>query len=130
MAAAKFTETMTLADLRYTDDALAGLKSRAPDDAKPHLANVTLQTRVMDMPFFKGRGCDACNGSGLKGRQGAYEVMFMTPSLRKLILQNVGAAEIKDAAIEGGMLTLRMDGLIKVWKGITTLEQVVRETSA
>jgi type IV pilus assembly protein PilB len=130
MAAAKFTDTMTLADLRYTDDALAGLKSRAPDDAKPHLANVTLQTRVMDMPFFKGRGCDACNGSGLKGRQGAYEVMFMTPSLRKLILQNVGAAEIKDAAIEGGMLTLRMDGLIKVWKGITTLEQVVRETSA
>jgi type IV pilus assembly protein PilB len=82
------------------------------------------------MPFFKGKGCDACNGSGLKGRQGAYEVMFMTPSLRKLILQNVGAAEIKDAAVEGGMLTLRMDGLIKVWKGITTLEQVVRETSA
>jgi type IV pilus assembly protein PilB len=54
----------------------------------------------------------------------------MTPALRKLILQNVGAAEIKDAAVEGGMLTLRMDGLIKVWKGITTLEQVVRETSA
>ncbi len=130
MAAAKFTDTMTLADLRYTDDALAGLKSRAPDDVKPHLANITLSTRVVDMPFFKGRGCDACNGSGLKGRQGAYEVMFMTPSLRKLILQNVGAAEIKDAAIEGGMLTLRMDGLIKVWKGITTLEQVVRETSA
>ncbi|MCC7003972.1 MAG: Flp pilus assembly complex ATPase component TadA [Gemmatimonadaceae bacterium] len=130
MAAAKFTETMTLADLRYTDDALAGLKARASDDVKPHLANVTTETRVLDMPFFKGRGCDACNGSGLKGRQGAYEVMFMTPSLRKLILQNVGAAEIKDAAIEGGMLTLRMDGLIKVWKGITTLEQVVRETSA
>jgi len=130
MAAAKFTDTMTLADLRYTEDALHGLKSRAPDDVKPHLANITLSTRVVDMPFFKGRGCDACNGSGLKGRQGAYEVMFMTPSLRKLILQNVGAAEIKDAAIEGGMLTLRMDGLIKVWKGITTLEQVVRETSA
>ena len=130
MAAAKFTETMTLADLRYTDDAIAGLKARAPDDVKPHLAHVTTATRALDMPFFKGRGCDACNGSGLKGRQGAYEVMFMTPSLRKLILQNVGAAEIKDAAVEGGMLTLRMDGLIKVWKGITTLEQVVRETSA
>ena len=100
------------------------------EDAKPHLAHVTLETPAMQMPFFKGRGCDACNGSGLKGRQGAYEVMFMTPTLRKLILQNVGAAEIKDAAIEGGMLTLRMDGLIKVWKGITTLEQVVRETSA
>jgi type IV pilus assembly protein PilB len=130
MEAAKWTPTMTLRDMRYTQDHIEGLKSRAPDDVKPHLQHITLDTPAMEMPYFKGKGCDACNGSGLKGRQGAYEVMFMTPSLRKLILQNVGAAEIKDAAIEGGMLTLRMDGLIKVWKGITTLEQVVRETSA
>jgi len=82
------------------------------------------------MPYFKGKGCDACAGSGLKGRQGAYEVMFMTPELRRLILQSVGAAEIREAAIAGGMLTLRMDGLLKVWKGIVPLEQVVRETSA
>ena len=54
----------------------------------------------------------------------------MSPNLRKLILQNVGAAEIKDAAVDEGMLTLRMDGWMKVMKGITTLEQVVRETSA
>ena len=53
----------------------------------------------------------------------------MTPNLRKLVLQNVGAAEIKDAAVDEGMLTLRMDGWMKVMKGITTLEQVVRETS-
>ena len=128
--AAKFTPEMTLQDLRFTEQAVKDMIARAPADAAPHLANVTMHTKVMDMPFFKGKGCDACNGSGLKGRQGAYEVMFMTPSLRKLILQNVGAAEIKDAAVEGGMLTLRMDGLLKVWKGITTLEQVVRETSA
>jgi type IV pilus assembly protein PilB len=56
--------------------------------------------------------------------------MFMTPRLRKLILTNVGAAEIKEAGIEEGMLTLRMDGWLKVLKGITTLEQVIRETSA
>jgi type IV pilus assembly protein PilB len=128
--AAKFTPEMTLQDLRFTEQAVKDMIARAPSDAAPHLANITMRTRVMDMPFFKGKGCDACNGSGLKGRQGAYEVMFMTPTLRKLILQNVGAAEIKDAAVEGGMLTLRMDGLLKVWKGITTLEQVVRETSA
>jgi len=54
----------------------------------------------------------------------------MTPNLRKLILMNVGAAEIRDAAVDEGMLTLRMDGWMKVMKGITTLEQVVRETSA
>ena len=56
--------------------------------------------------------------------------MFLTPELRRLILQSVGAAEIKEAAVAGGMLTLRMDGLLKVWKGIVPLEQVVRETSA
>jgi len=54
----------------------------------------------------------------------------MTPRVRKLILQNVGAVEIRDAAISDGMLTLRMDGLLKVMKGITTLEQVIRETAA
>ena len=54
----------------------------------------------------------------------------MTPHVRKLILQNVGAAEIRDAAVEEGMLTLRMDGWLKILKGITTMEQVVRETSA
>ena len=94
------------------------------------LASVTLETRAVAMPYFKGKGCEACAGSGLKGRQGAYEVMFLTPELRRLILQSVGAAEIKEAAIAGGMLTLRMDGLLKVWKGIVPLEQVVRETSA
>ena len=128
--AAKFTETMTLRDLRFTDESIVDMIARAPKEALPHLQNVTIESRIMDMPFFKGKGCDTCAGSGLKGRQGAYEVMFMTPALRKLILQNVGAAEIREAAVEGGMLTLRMDGLLKVWKGITTLEQVVRETSA
>jgi type IV pilus assembly protein PilB len=56
--------------------------------------------------------------------------MFMTPALRKLIMQSVGAAEIRDAAIEEGMLSLRMDGWLKILKGITTTEQVLRETSA
>ena len=54
----------------------------------------------------------------------------MTPKLRKLVMQNVGAAEIRDGAVDEGMLTLRMDGWLKVMKGITTLEQVIRETSA
>jgi type II secretory ATPase GspE/PulE/Tfp pilus assembly ATPase PilB-like protein len=56
--------------------------------------------------------------------------MNMTPKLRKLIMQSAGAAEIQKAAIEEGMLTLRMDGWLKVLKGITTLDQVVRETAA
>lgn len=130
VSAAKWTDATTLRDLRFSQAAIDGLKSRAPDDVKPLLANVTLDTRAVDMPFFKGTGCDQCKGSGSRGRQGAYEVLNMTPGLRKLILQNVGAAEIKDFGIDEGMLTLRMDGLVKVWKGITSLEQVITETSA
>jgi type IV pilus assembly protein PilB len=128
--AAKVKRTSTFRELRFTEEALQGAKGRATKEAAPFLTNLSLDTKIGDVPFFKGTGCDACNGTGLKGRQGLYEVMFMTPKLRKLILQNVGAAEIKDGAVEEGMLTLRMDGWLKVLKGITTLEQVIRETAA
>jgi type IV pilus assembly protein PilB len=128
--AAKVKRTSTFRELRFTEEALQGAKGRATKEAAPFLTNLSLDTKIGDVPFFKGTGCESCNGTGLKGRQGLYEVMFMTPKLRKLILQNVGAAEIKDGAVEEGMLTLRMDGWLKVLKGITTLEQVIRETAA
>ncbi len=80
--------------------------------------------------FYKGEGCDECGGSGYKGRQGLYEVMAMSPRLRKLIMSEAGTDELRDAALEEGMLTLRMDGLKKIERGITTLEEVVKETAA
>ncbi len=126
---AKVKPDTRLGDMRFTQVALDGARTRAPKDAAPFLTNLSLDTKIKDLPFFKGTGCDQCSGSGTKGRQGLYEVMFMTPALRKLILQNVGAVEIRDAAVDGGMLTLRMDGWLKVMKGVTNLEQVVRETS-
>ena len=126
---AKVTPETTLRSLRFKQETIDNAKVKASKEAMPLLQNVTLDTPVMQLPFFKGRGCEQCGGSGMKGRQGVYEVMPMSPHLRKLILQNVGAAEIKDAAVDEGMLTLRMDGWVKVMKGITTLEQVVRETS-
>jgi len=127
---AKVKRDTTLKSLRFTEEALQNAKSRATKEAMPFLANLSLDTTIGELPFFKGTGCDQCGGSGTKGRQGLYEVMFMSPPLRKLILQNVGAAEIRDGAIELGMLTLRMDGWLKVLKGVVPLEQVVRETSA
>jgi type IV pilus assembly protein PilB len=130
LRAAKLTSETTLRDLRYTQESIDGLRARATKEAAPYLETTTLDTSIADLPFFKGRGCDSCNGSGLKGRQGIYEVMAMNNQIRKLIMQNAGAQEIKDAALENGMLTLRMDGLLKVMKGITTMEQVIRETSA
>ncbi len=129
LAGAKVKAETTFRELRFTTEALENAKTRALPDAAPHIANITLDSCIGDIPFFKGRGCDDCNGTGLRGRQGLYEVMFMTPNLRKQILMNVGAQEIRDVAIEEGMLTLRMDGWLKVMKGITTLEQVIRETA-
>jgi len=130
LAAAKVKRSTTLRELRFTSAALEAAKANAMPDAASHLGNLSLDTTIGELPFIKGRGCSDCAGSGLKGRQGLYEVMALTPSLRKLIMQNASGQDIKDAAIEDGMLTLRMDGWLKVLKGVTTLEQVIRETSA
>jgi type IV pilus assembly protein PilB len=76
----------------------------------------------------KGRGCSVCNNSGYKGRCGLYEVMEVDDEIRELILVGASAVELKKKAIERGMLTLRRSGLIKVMDGVTTLEEVARET--
>jgi type IV pilus assembly protein PilB len=130
VAGAKIDGGVTMRDMHFTDMALRDAKTRATDAAKPFMDQITLDTKMEDLPVFRGKGCEQCDGTGLKGRQGLYEVMSMTPNLRKLIMQSAGAAEIQRAAIEEGMLTLRMDGWLKVLKGICPLEQVVRETAA
>ncbi|MDQ6888623.1 MAG: Flp pilus assembly complex ATPase component TadA [Gemmatimonadota bacterium] len=130
LRAAKMPPEMTLRDLKFTPEALDYARLKATKEAKPLLDSITIDSAIGEIPFFRGRGCDQCGGSGLKGRQGLYEVMAMTPSLRRLILQRVGAEDLKQAAISEGMLTLRMDGVLKAMKGITTLEQVVRETGS
>ena len=78
---------------------------------------------------YKGRGCEKCNGSGYSGRQGLYEVMPITAEIRELILDRASTTEIRHMACKQGMLTLRHDGLVKVVKGVTTVEEVLRETA-
>jgi type IV pilus assembly protein PilB len=80
--------------------------------------------------FYKGEGCDACGGSGYRGRQGLYEVMPGSSELRRLVMSGASVDELRAQALADGMLTLRMDGIKKVEKGITTLEEVIKETSA
>jgi type IV pilus assembly protein PilB len=80
--------------------------------------------------LYKGKGCDMCNGTGYKGRQGVYEVMSMTTELRKAIMREASTDELRDIGIQEGMLTLRVDGLKKVERGITTLDEIVKETAA
>jgi type IV pilus assembly protein PilB len=76
----------------------------------------------------KGKGCGICNNTGYKGRCGLYEVMEVDDEIRELVLVGASALELKKKAIEQGMITLRRSGLIKVAAGMTTLEEVARET--
>ena len=76
----------------------------------------------------RGKGCDKCNKTGFKGRVGLYEVMEITEDLRELILVGASSLELRRKAVEEGMLTLRASGLRKVKDGVTTLDEVVRET--
>ena len=78
--------------------------------------------------LYKGRGCGACNGTGYKGRVGLYEVMEISEAVRDLILVGATAVELRRKALDEGMLTLRMSGIEKVKAGITTVEEVLRET--
>jgi type IV pilus assembly protein PilB len=79
---------------------------------------------------FKGKGCSTCNNTGYKGRIGLYEVMEVNDEIRELILIGASALELRKKAIEDGMITLRESGLHKIRAGLTTFEEVVRETVA
>jgi type IV pilus assembly protein PilB len=77
---------------------------------------------------FKGKGCDKCNGTGYKGRVGLYEVMEISDELRELVLVGASSLELRRKAIEEGMITLRGSGLRKIKDGVTSVEEVLRET--
>lgn len=80
------------------------------------------------MKAYKGKGCTICNGTGYKGRIGLYEVMEITDELRELIIIGASAIELRRKAIDLGMITLRGSGLYKLREGVTTIEEVVKET--
>jgi len=81
-----------------------------------------------DITVYKGKGCSNCNNTGYKGRVGLYEVMECSEDVRQLVLEGASAIELKRAAMDGGMVTLRGSGLHKIRDGVTTIEEVVRET--
>jgi type IV pilus assembly protein PilB len=78
--------------------------------------------------IYHGKGCGICNKGGYKGRTGLYEVMEINDELRELILVGASALELKKKAVEQGMLTLRRSGLVKIAAGMTTMDEVLRET--
>jgi type IV pilus assembly protein PilB len=85
-------------------------------------------SETKDIRTFKGSGCPVCNGTGYKGRVGLYEVMEITDELRELILVGASGLELRRKAVEEGMLTLRQSGLEKIRQGLTSIEEIVRET--
>jgi len=97
-------DSETLTDLELTSDQVAG------------------------KTFFRGCGCDKCSGSGYKGRLGLYELLIMTDELRDLVVRNASTEEIRDLARKAGMVTLRDSGMINMFEGHTTADEVIRET--
>ncbi len=104
-------------------------KTETKYDALELKALGTTEKEWEGVTFYKGKGCDTCAGSGYKGRAGLYEVMAFSPDLRRMILRGASTAELQEQAVKDGMLTLRMDGIVKIKKGVTTLEEVVKETA-
>jgi type IV pilus assembly protein PilB len=78
--------------------------------------------------FYRGKGCDVCNRTGYKGRVGLFELMIMNDDLRDMIIRNCTTDELRDAAQKYGMITLRKAGMDAVYGGLTTAEEVIRET--
>ncbi len=100
-----------------------------PSEEELMLVNLTPE-KVKGQRFYFGRGCDHCKGSGYKGRTALFELMTINDSIRELILQKASAGVIRVQAQRTGMRTLRDSGLLKVMAGVTTIEEVARETLA
>src|SRR5215212_756463 len=101
---------------------------QTPPEALAEVGFSTEEARTIKT--YKGKGCLTCNNTGYKGRIGLYEVMEITDEIRELILIGASALELRKKAIEDGMITLRESGLYKIRAGVTTPEEVVRETVA
>jgi type IV pilus assembly protein PilB len=86
------------------------------------------EEEIENLKILQGKGCPRCNNTGYKGRIGLYEAMPVSESVRDLIFSNAPASDIRRKAVEEGMITLRQSGLTKIKAGITTLEEVLRET--
>jgi uncharacterized OB-fold protein len=100
-------------------------RSYTPPSDTLRALNIT-DADAATIPFYKSVGCDQCNHTGYRGRIGIYEVMRVTDKLRRLIAARAPEAQLRDAAVASGMISLGEDGLAKVKAGITTPEELLR----
>lgn len=102
---------------------------KAPVNIQKRTA-VVLQTKEKVPSVFVPKGCKACSGSGFSGRIGIFEALKMTPELQEIVLKDPSETNIAKEAKRQGMATMRQDGIVKVLDGVTTIEEVLRETGA
>ncbi len=102
------------------------------EETKPHgdiLYELGMDAEQVDgRTFYRGGGCDACNNTGYKGRVGLFELMIMNDAIRDMVMENASTDEIRDRAQQDGMITLRDFGMRLAEAGVTSLDEVVRET--
>jgi type IV pilus assembly protein PilB len=84
---------------------------------------------IQGKKFHYGRGCDQCNNTGYRGRLGIYEIMAFNDEMRELVMNHASTNVLRNAAKKAGMITLREKGLKAIFDGITTIEEVVKETA-
>lgn len=94
-----------------------------------HIVRANLEmTGLEGKTFFYGKGCKVCNNSGYKGRLGIYEMLEMSEPLRQAVMSGMSSAQLKERASELGLVTLEEDGVAKILQGLTSLDEVARET--
>jgi len=99
------------------------------EPAEEQLMELELRSEdVQGKIFYYGKGCEACNNTGYKGRQGLYEIMLLDDEMRDMIIKHASTQVLRAEAKKRGMRTLRTCGLMAIFDGVTTIEEVVRET--
>lgn len=92
------------------------------------LLDAGLDPKKLDFPLYKGAGCSHCRGTGYKGRVGLFEAMLITARVREAVLKRLPTHEVEKIAVEEGMATLREAGIIKLREGLTSVDEIIRET--
>ncbi len=98
-----------------------------PDEYELSQINLS-PDKAVGKTFYRAKGCSECNNIGYRGRTGIFEILMMTDKIRSLIMDKAHTALLRKAAVEDGMRTLRDDGLLRIYDGLTTIEEVIRET--
>jgi len=98
-----------------------------PSDEELYELEMT-RDELQDRRFYRGRGCDYCNGTGYRGRLGLFEIMMLDDEMREMIMQNASSQLLMEQARKRGMRTLRESGMLALYDGLTTVDEVVKET--